>query len=109
MAYSHLSPAQNNRASSLTNFFRNWGGSFGVAFVTTMAERRQNFHQARVGNSLAGSSPVLKSNLEQITAYLTTHGFSRADALGAAYLRVYDQLLAQTRRWRLWIASTFLA
>ena len=30
VAYSQLSPAQNNKASSLTNFFRNWGGSFGA-------------------------------------------------------------------------------
>ena len=32
LAYSQLSPDQNNKASSLTNFFRNWGGSFGIAF-----------------------------------------------------------------------------
>ena len=29
VAYSQLRPDQNNKASSLTNFFRNWGGSFG--------------------------------------------------------------------------------
>jgi hypothetical protein len=34
-----ISPAQNNKASSLTNFFRNWGGSFGIAFITTFGER----------------------------------------------------------------------
>jgi DHA2 family multidrug resistance protein len=45
IAYSQLA-RQNNRASSLTNFFRNWGGSFGIAFVTTVSERRQDFHQA---------------------------------------------------------------
>ena len=50
ISYSQLNPAQNNKASSLTNFFRNWGGSFGIAFITTMAERRQNFHQSRVGS-----------------------------------------------------------
>ena len=37
ITYSQLSPAQNNKASSLTNFFRNWGGSFGIAFITTMS------------------------------------------------------------------------
>ena len=45
IAYSQLTPQQNNKASSLTNFFRNWGGSVGVSLVTTMAERRQDLHQ----------------------------------------------------------------
>jgi DHA2 family multidrug resistance protein len=97
LAYSQLAPAQNNKASSLTNFFRNWGGSFGIAFVTTMSERRQNFHQTRVGDTLPASSPGLRSAIQQTTAYLQAHGFSHADALGAAYARYYNQLQAQTR------------
>ena len=40
IAYSQLRPDQNNKASSLTNLFRNWGGSFGIAFITTATERR---------------------------------------------------------------------
>ena len=96
-AYSQLSPAQNNKASSLTNFFRNWGGSFGIAFVTTMAERRQNFHQARVGDTLAPSSPLLQASVQNLTHFLEVHGFSHADALNASYLRFYQQLGQQTR------------
>jgi MFS transporter, DHA2 family, multidrug resistance protein len=97
IAYSQLSPAQNNKASSLTNFFRNWGGSFGIAFITTMSERRQNFHQERVGSNLASSNGALQQNIHQTSAYLQSHGFSPADAISAAYGRVYDQLHAQTQ------------
>jgi MFS transporter, DHA2 family, multidrug resistance protein len=97
IAYSQLAPAQNNKASSLTNFFRNWGGSFGIAFITTISERRQNFHQSRVGSNIAASSPALQQNIHQTAAYLQTHGFSPTDALNAAYSRVYDQLHAQTQ------------
>jgi len=97
IAYSQLRPDQNNKASSLTNFFRNWGGSFGIAFATTIAERRQNFHQSRVGNNIAASSPALQQNIHQTSAYLQTHGFSPTDAVTAAYARVYDQLHAQTQ------------
>jgi DHA2 family multidrug resistance protein len=96
IAYSQLSPAQNNKASSLTNFFRNWGGSFGIAFVTTMAERRRNFHQAAVGSNLAASSPLFQGRVHQIAAYLQAHGFSQADAMSAAYARLYEQLQAQS-------------
>ncbi|HXC97057.1 MAG TPA: DHA2 family efflux MFS transporter permease subunit [Edaphobacter sp.] len=97
IAYSQLRPEQNNKASSLTNFFRNWGGSFGIAFITTVSERRQNFHQSRVGGNISASSPALQQNIQQTTAYLQTHGYSHADAIRAAYGRVYEQLHAQTQ------------
>jgi MFS transporter, DHA2 family, multidrug resistance protein len=97
IAYSQLSPAQNNKASSLTNFFRNWGGSFGIAFITTVANRRQSFHQSTVGGTISASSPALQENVHQTTAYLQSHGFSATDALNAAYGRVYEQLHAQTQ------------
>ena len=97
IAYSQLSPAQNNKASSLTNFFRNWGGSFGIAFITTVSERRQNFHQSIVGANLAPSTPMLQQAIQSTAAYLRSHGYSQADALSAAYLRYYDLLGAQTR------------
>ena len=97
ISYSQLSPAQNNKASSLTNFFRNWGGSFGIAFITTMTERRQNFHQSTVGGNIGSSSPFLQSTVQQSAAYLQSHGFAHADALTAAYARVNNQLYAQTR------------
>jgi DHA2 family multidrug resistance protein len=97
IAYSQLSPAQNNKASSLTNFFRNWGGSFGIAFVTTMSERRQNFHQATVGANLTHTSPYLQQAIHQTAAYFQVHGMSPATALAAAYARYAHQLEAQTR------------
>jgi DHA2 family multidrug resistance protein len=97
IAYSQLSPDQNNKASSLTNFFRNWGGSFGIAFITTMSDRRQSFHQERVGSNISASNGALQQNIHQTTAYLQSHGFSPADAISAAYGRVYDQLHAQTQ------------
>jgi DHA2 family multidrug resistance protein len=97
IAYSQLSPDQNNRASSLTNFFRNWGGSFGIAFITTMSERRQNFHQSSVGANLNSSSHYLQQSIDQTARYLQSHGFSPADAVSAAYARYYDQLHAQTQ------------
>ena len=97
IAYSQLTPGQNNRASSLTNFFRNWGGSFGIAFVTTMAERRTDLHQSRVGDNLPASNPGFQSSIHRLTLYLQSHGFSQADAVKAATLRYYDQLGNQAR------------
>jgi MFS transporter, DHA2 family, multidrug resistance protein len=97
ITYSQLRPDQNNRASSLTNFCRNWGGSFGIAFITTMSERRQNFHQSIVGGNQTAASGPLRTAIDQTTAYLQSHGYSHVDAMKAATLRVYEQLGAQTR------------
>jgi MFS transporter, DHA2 family, multidrug resistance protein len=97
LAYSQLRPDQNNRASSLTNFFRNWGGSFGIALITTMSERRQNFHQVVTGANLTSSSQTLQGAVKRTADYLQAHGFSHADAMNAAYARYYAQLGAQTR------------
>jgi MFS transporter, DHA2 family, multidrug resistance protein len=46
LACSYLPKNKNNKASSLTNLFRNQDGSFGIAFVTTMVERRSQFHHS---------------------------------------------------------------
>jgi DHA2 family multidrug resistance protein len=97
ITYSQLRLDQNNRASSITNFFRNWGGSFGVALVTTMSERRQNFHQATIGAASSGTSAALQNAVRQTTAYLQSHGFSHADAASAANLHYYQQLQEQAR------------
>ncbi|SEB50786.1 DHA2 family efflux MFS transporter permease subunit [Terriglobus roseus] len=97
IAYSQLSPAQNNKASSLTNFFRNWGGSFGIAFVTTMSERRQDFHQDRMAANLTDSSLSLHQSIQSTATYLQAHGYAAADSIAAATSRYYDQLYAQTR------------
>ncbi len=96
MAYSQLKPSENNRASSLTNLFRNWGGSFGISFATTLSERRQNFHQSIMSANLPSSGAWLQDSIRQTTNYLQSQGYSHADAVKAAYLRYYDQLTAQT-------------
>jgi DHA2 family multidrug resistance protein len=97
ITYSQLRPDQNNKASSLTNFFRNWGGSFGIALVVSVSERRQNFHQASVGANLTGSSSGLRTAIQQTADYLQVHGFSHVDAMKAATARYYAQLGAQTK------------
>jgi DHA2 family multidrug resistance protein len=95
VAYSQLRPDQNNKASSITNFFRNWGGSFGIAFSSSISERRFNFHQATVGSNLPASSPAIQQHVSEAAAYLRAHGASSADAQRMAFGYFYGQLQAQ--------------
>jgi DHA2 family multidrug resistance protein len=95
LAYSQLRPDQNNRASSLTNLFRNWGGSFGIAFITTAAERRRQFHQTNLGSAIGATSQQLGDRVAALTNYFVTKGFSGPDAAAAAQGYLYQQLQHQ--------------
>ena len=95
IAYSQLKPGENNKASSLTNFFRNWGGSFGIAFINTVSERRLSFHQETVGSNLPSTSGALQQQVQQSANFLEHQGIAHADALKAAYEHVYEGLQAQ--------------
>ncbi|MGA8029812.1 MAG: DHA2 family efflux MFS transporter permease subunit [Bryobacteraceae bacterium] len=47
-AYAFVPPNKNNAASGLINLARNVGGSLGISMVTTILDRRAQFHQARL-------------------------------------------------------------
>jgi DHA2 family multidrug resistance protein len=95
IAYSQLRPDQNNKASSLTNLFRNWGGSFGIAFITTASERRHQFHQSNIGTAVASTSQQFVDRVTALTNYFVSKGYSGPDAATAAHGYLYQQLQHQ--------------
>ncbi|HEV3113322.1 MAG TPA: DHA2 family efflux MFS transporter permease subunit [Candidatus Binataceae bacterium] len=85
VAYSYLPRNKNNKGSSLTNLCRNWGGSFGIAFVTTMLERRTQYHQSVLVANLTSADASVRQFLSTSSHYLVTRGSSGPDALHQAY------------------------
>jgi len=96
IAYSELRPDENNKASSLTNLFRNWGGSFGIALITSATDRRVELHQSVLGSSLDPASQALQQVGPSIAAQLIHRGFTSADAGPATLGIIYDQLIRQS-------------
>ncbi len=97
LAYSYIPLNKNNKASSITNLFRNLGGSFGVAFVTTLLERRTQFHHSVLVQHLTPENPVFRQTLDAVTQRLIVAGGSTADAAQQAYgvlSRMADQQAA---------------
>jgi DHA2 family multidrug resistance protein len=92
LAYSYLPANKNNKGSSLTNLARNWGGSFGVAFITTMHERRTDLRQNDIGAAISPANSALQDRLNSFTRYFEVHGFSPGDAMAHAQGVVYNQL-----------------
>lgn len=55
-----------NTASSLYNLLRNLGGSFGVAFVTTLLARRTQYHHSVLAENMTPLSTSYQSAFERI-------------------------------------------
>jgi MFS transporter, DHA2 family, multidrug resistance protein len=95
LAYSYLPPGKNNKGSSLTNLARNWGGSFGVAFITTVHERRTDLHTDRLAQSADVTSPLFHSRIDALTKTFEHLGYSHFDAAQHAQGLLYNQLNQQ--------------
>jgi DHA2 family multidrug resistance protein len=65
--------------------------------VTTMLERRAQYHQAHLAGHLSASNPVLQRTLQGMTAALQARGFSAVDAAHKAYGLVQGILFRQAR------------
>jgi DHA2 family multidrug resistance protein len=48
LAFREIPPEKTNNASALINLARNFGGSIGISFVSTLLTRRAQFHQSRI-------------------------------------------------------------
>jgi DHA2 family multidrug resistance protein len=80
LAYSFLPNNKNNKASSVTNLFRNQGGSFGIAFVTTMLARRTQYHQSVLVAHATPFQQQYQQKIATLSRYFATHGFTPPDA-----------------------------
>ena len=85
LAYSYLPKNKNNKGSSLMNLCRNWGASFGIAFVTTMLERRTQYHQSVLVSHLTSADGAVQEFVNEASRYLLTRGTSGPDAIHQAY------------------------
>ncbi len=88
LAYSYLPKEKNNKASSLTNLFRNQGGSFGIAFVTTMVERRSQFHHSVLAAHVTNYDEGFRTTLANLTNIFMERGYSAPDAAQRALAQI---------------------
>ncbi|MCX5880186.1 MAG: DHA2 family efflux MFS transporter permease subunit [Deltaproteobacteria bacterium] len=81
-----------NNASAIFNLLRNMGGSFGVAFVTTVLARRAQFHQHRLVDHLTPYDPRLSIPFNDLKDYLSTKLGTFADQTQIAGAVIYRGL-----------------
>jgi DHA2 family multidrug resistance protein len=95
-AYAGLPPEMTNQASSLINVARNLGGSIGVSMAVTVLAQREQFHQVRLTEHLAPSSPLYQDTLARATSYFVTAGSTLPDAKHRAMAWLGQQVQMQT-------------
>jgi len=95
MTMSSIRREEMGNATGIFNLLRNLGGSFGVAFVTTMLARRVQFHQVHLVEHLTPFDKNLQLAVPGISQMLHDRGFvsplPNQGTLGA----IYNQLLRQ--------------
>ncbi len=85
-----------NNASGLINLARNIGASTGISFVTTMLDRRAQFHQDVLAGQLAGhESASSRRRCTRITHMMMTRGPDAVHAAMQAQGMVYQELQRQ--------------
>ncbi|MCC6346520.1 MAG: DHA2 family efflux MFS transporter permease subunit [Nitrospirales bacterium] len=82
-------------ATAIYNLLRNLGGSFGVAFVTTILARRAQFHQARLVEHLTPFDSAYRQAVEQGARILQERGVPETLSQYGAAARIYRQLIRQ--------------
>jgi DHA2 family multidrug resistance protein len=73
-AYAFVPPNKNNAASGLINLARNIGGSVGISLVTTILDRRAQFHQNRLIDHMTALNPNFNQALNSAQRVFTLHG-----------------------------------
>jgi len=94
-AYAFLPRDKNNAASGLMNLARNIGGSVGISVVTTMLDRRTQFHLNSLANNLSMTNPALQKMIQGATNAMMAAGASASDATNRAYALVQSTVQRQ--------------
>jgi DHA2 family multidrug resistance protein len=95
LAFSTIKKEDMANATALYNFLRNLGGSFGVAFVTTMISRRAQFHQAHLIENLTPFDPSYQIATQQSARILEFRGVESFLSQYGGLNTVYKELIRQ--------------
>ncbi len=95
LTMSGISKEDMGNASGIYNLLRNLGGSFGVAFVTTILARRAQYHQAHLIEHLTPYDFAYQSAVKQGTQSFSSKGYAAVQAQQGGLSNIYHELLRQ--------------
>jgi DHA2 family multidrug resistance protein len=90
LAFRDIPPEKTNNASALINLARNFGGSIGISFVSTLLTRREQFHQSRIVEYMQNLNPAYPDYAHQLGSALGSAPDSSTTLAG-----IYQQAVQQ--------------
>lgn len=94
-AFAFVPKEKTNMGTGIINLARNIGASVGIAFVTTMLERRAQFHTARLTESANELSAAYHNALQGIQFRLVSAGSTAAHAASQAHAMIFGNIQRQ--------------
>jgi len=85
LAVETLASKDGGSGSAIFNIFRNIGGSFGIAILSTLVTRREQFHDLRIGELVTVYSPATQARLAAVQENFVNKGFDALTALKQSY------------------------
>jgi MFS transporter, DHA2 family, multidrug resistance protein len=85
LAVATLPPRDAGSGSAIFNIFRNVGGSFGIAVLSTVVTRREQFHDVRIGEAVTVYSHAVQARVAELQHAFMGKGFGPVTALKQAY------------------------
>jgi DHA2 family multidrug resistance protein len=85
LAVATLAPKDAGSGSAIFNIFRNVGGSFGIAILSTLVTRREQFHDFRIGEAITVYAHATQARVAALQQSFSSKGFDAATASKQAY------------------------
>ena len=94
-AFAYVPREKTNMGTGIINLARNIGASVGIATVTTMLDRRTQFHQARLMENVNDYSLSYHNMVNGLHAKLVAAGSTAAQASAQAHGMIYNTVQRQ--------------
>jgi DHA2 family multidrug resistance protein len=94
-AFAYVPREKTNMGTGIINLARNIGASVGIATVTTMLDRRAQFHQSRMMENVNDYSASYHNMLNGLQAKLVAAGSTTAHAGAQAHAMIYGTVQRQ--------------
>jgi DHA2 family multidrug resistance protein len=83
-------------ASAIFNMMRNLGGSIGIALLSTLVTRREQFHSVRIGETVTLLTPRVIARISSLDSMLRGKGLDRTTAHDTALTILNGQVQTQS-------------
>jgi len=94
-SYVGMPAEKSGSVAGLVNFMRNIGSSVGTSLVTTLIERRAQFHQVHLAANVTPGRPGLAAQVAGLTARLIASGMDAGRAASQAHALIFRNVVAQ--------------